>query len=66
MALEARGVPCVVIATSDFEDLARRLAALEGFEPRLLVVEHPLGGVSPDAVAARARRAAEDLFGLMR
>ncbi|MEZ4331433.1 MAG: hypothetical protein R3F35_06750 [Myxococcota bacterium] len=66
MALEARGVPCVVVATADFEDLARRLAALEGFDPRLLVVEHPLGGVAPEGVARRARRAIEPLLGLIR
>lgn len=66
MALEARGVPCVLIATSDFEDLARRLAALEGFEPRMLVVEHPLGGVAPQAVAARARRVVEPLLAMLR
>lgn len=66
MALEARGVPCVVVATQDFEALARRLATLEGFDPRLLVVEHPLGGIPPEAVAARAGRAIEPLLGLIR
>lgn len=66
MALEARGVPCIVVATRDFESLARRLAALEGFDPRLLVVEHPLGGVDPAGVEARARRVLEPLLGLLR
>ncbi|MBY0401478.1 hypothetical protein K2X89_14365 [Myxococcota bacterium] len=56
----------MLVATSDFEDLARRLAALEAFEPRMLVVEHPLGGIEPEVVAARARRVVEPLLGMLR
>ena len=65
MELERRGVPCVVIATSKFEALARELGDYKGFAPRVVSVEHPLGGVGSDEVIVRARIALEAILSLL-
>ncbi len=58
-------MPCVVVATRDFEDLALRLARLEGFDSRMLVVAHPLGGIADATVETRGRQAAETLMAML-
>jgi len=65
MELEARGVPCVVVATAKFEGLARELGEYKGFPPRVVQIEHPLGGVDAAAVRARAKRALESILALI-
>lgn len=62
MELEERGVPCVVIATNKFEALARELGEFKGFSPRVVSIEHPLGGVEAVGVVARANRALEHIL----
>ena len=62
MELEARGIPCFVIATSKFESLARELGEYKGFSPRVISVEHPLGGVDSGEVLRRAHRALESIL----
>ena len=62
MELEARGIPCFVIATSKFEALARELGEYKGFAPRIVSVEHPLGGVDADGVLRRAHQALESIL----
>jgi hypothetical protein len=45
----------LLVCTDAFLPLARYETARRGIaDPRLVIVEHPLGGVSPDDVLARA------------
>jgi len=55
MALENRGIPTIVICTDPFLNSAYRHAQVfgrKGFQP--LGIPHPLGGITPEAVSARA------------
>jgi hypothetical protein len=55
----------VVIATTAFAALARAVAQrAELPEARIAVVEHPLGGISEDAVLARAAQAVDEVVAL--
>jgi hypothetical protein len=55
--LEGRGVPSVVLGTDAFISLARAQSATHGL-PHLSVVlvPHPIGGIDPKLVIAKARR----------
>ena len=56
--LEQRGVPTVVIGTSEFEALARLEAKNRGIESLpLALVPHPLGGIHEDEVKKKAELA---------
>jgi len=58
--MEARGVPCVLLATGPFEGLARQVGESYGFATtRIAVVEHPLGGIGREAVQERAAAVVE-------
>ena len=60
MQLEALGVPTVVVATSAFAGLTRAVAERAHLpDARIVVVEHPLGGIAPDAVRSLAAGAVE-------
>jgi predicted RecB family endonuclease len=55
-----------LIATTAFQALAvRQLAARSVTGLPLLVVDHPLGGERPEAIARRAQQAAELLASLL-
>ncbi len=55
MTLENRGVPTVVLCTDPFLNSAFRQANTFGRKDfRPLGFPHPLGGLTPDMVAARA------------
>ena len=55
-----------LIATTAFQGLAvSELAALGVTGLPLLIIDHPLGGERPDAVARRARQAFEQLASLI-
>lgn len=59
-------MPTVVIATKAFADLARQVADTYGMpQARIVVVDHPLGGIDADAVAARVDQAVEPVIGLI-
>jgi hypothetical protein len=63
--LEAAGRPTVVIASEQFEALARRSARGFGLEAaRIAVVPHPIGGESDAALRGLAERAVEAVMGL--
>jgi len=63
--LEAAGRPTVVVTTTAFEALTRTVAArLHLPEARIAVIEHPLGGISDDAVRDRAERVVDDVLAL--
>jgi hypothetical protein len=55
----------VVLATTAFERQARRVASAYGLDARIVVVEHPLGGVDEDGIRARADGAVEAVLGLV-
>ena len=57
-------MPCIVIATRHFENLARQLGELKGFTPRVAPIEHPLGGVTHDEVSSRARSVIDSIIAL--
>src|SRR2546430_13600113 len=66
MQLGKTGTPSGLIATSAFQGLAvSELGALGVAGLPLLVVEHPLGGERPEAIARRARQAVEQLASLI-
>ena len=45
-----------MLGTAPFEGLARKVAESLGLpDVSLAVIEHPLGGITPDEVEARAR-----------
>ena len=58
--LEQRGVPTVVVGTSEFEALARLEAKNRGIETLpLALVPHPLGGIQEDEVKKKAELAVD-------
>jgi hypothetical protein len=64
--LAKAGTPSGLIATTAFQALAvRQLAARSVTGLPLLVVDHPLGGERPEAIARRAQQAAELLASLL-
>src|SRR5438874_12100775 len=66
MQLAKAGTPSGLIGTTAFQGLAvSELGALGVAGLPLLVVEHPLGGERPEAIARRARQAVEQLASLI-
>jgi hypothetical protein len=64
--LEASGIPTVVLVTEPFAELAQYSAHTEALpQARIAVIDHPLGGVGPDAVIAKASGAVETVLGLL-
>jgi hypothetical protein len=55
VALEAAGMPCVLVGTDAFESLIGTLSAWQGLERlRVALTPHPLGGIDESALAAKA------------
>ena len=53
----------MVIATEKFSELARQSAEQSGLsDPRIVVVAHPIGGISKDELRRRADAATEDVM----
>jgi hypothetical protein len=60
------GTPAVLIGTTAFQGLAvSEMAALGVTGLPLVVVDHPLGGERPDAIARRAHQAVEQIIALI-
>jgi len=59
--LEARGVPAVFVATTEFIDAARGQARALGGDPVAVFVEHPIQDRSDEEVVAIADRAFEEI-----
>jgi hypothetical protein len=54
----------VVLATEKFEDLARQSAVQSGLpDARIVVVAHPIGGVSKDQLGRLGDDATEEVMG---
>ena len=62
-----RGVPSAVICSEPFLKLGRTQARVLGVpDLPLIIIEHPLGGISIDDVKARADSAFGQLLGFLR
>jgi len=59
--LEARGIPGVFVATTEFIDAARGQARALGGDPVAVFVEHPIQDRSDEEVVAIADRAFEEI-----
>ena len=60
--LESRGVPTVVLTTTEFQDLTKESARSNELpEARVLVTHHPLGATSAEAVTKWADEAVPEL-----
>jgi len=65
--LEARGIPGVFVATTEFIDAARGQARALGGDPAAVFVEHPIQDRSDEEVVAIADRAFDEIVaGLLR
>lgn len=53
MELERRGVGAILIVTRTFLPLVQAQAKARRAEPRLVVIDHPLGGLDADELARR-------------
>lgn len=60
--LERRGVATAVIVTTVFEKLVLAHARSAGISPRLIVLDHPVGGLRGDALEARVEQAYHGLL----
>jgi hypothetical protein len=55
VALEGAGIPCVLLGTDIFDGLIGQLAAWRGLpDLRVALTAHPIGGIGPSEVAAKA------------
>jgi hypothetical protein len=64
--LEANGIPAVLLVSDPFAELAAYSAHTEALPgARIVVIEHPLGGVGPNAVTAKANESVETVLGLL-
>ncbi|GAA2876521.1 hypothetical protein GCM10010472_37690 [Pseudonocardia halophobica] len=57
MELERRGVVPFLIVTSTFLPLVRAQATARKVEPRVIVVDHPVGGLDAEEFATRVEAA---------
>ena len=60
--LEARGVPGVFIASSEFDDAAKAQARALGVTPRWVLVPHPIQDRTDDEMRALADAAVGDIL----
>jgi hypothetical protein len=61
------GTPATVVTTTAFETLAHHEAHTLGMEGLpLLVIDHPLGGESPERVSQKAAQAVAQLLARLR
>jgi alkanesulfonate monooxygenase SsuD/methylene tetrahydromethanopterin reductase-like flavin-dependent oxidoreductase (luciferase family) len=60
--LEARGVPGVFIASSEFDDAAKAQARALGVTPRWVLVPHPIQDRTDDEMRALADDAVQEIL----
>ena len=59
-------MPAILVVTEPFLGLAKYEAERRGMtDPRIVVIEHPLGGTEPDEIVRRAAAARDDVLALM-
>lgn len=65
MSLEDAGIPTVLLATTAFETLALAVARTLGLpDARMVVIEHPLGGIDEAVALAKASAIVEPTLAL--
>lgn len=64
MELEKRGVVAPLVVTETFLPLVEAQARARRVSPRLVVVPHPVGGLTPSELTARVEVAAAALLPL--
>lgn len=62
VALEARGIPSVFVASSGFVEAAAAQAKALGFEPARVFVPHPIQDRTDDEMRLLADGAVEDIL----
>ena len=60
--LEARGVPTVYVASSEFREAGAAQARALGFEPASVFVAHPIQNRTDDEMRALADAAADEII----
>lgn len=65
MELQRRGVVSFLIASKAFEPLVRAQLKQEGVSARVVVVDHPTGGLTPDQLVERIDQAYELLLPML-
>ena len=64
--LEKRGIPAVSILTTSFTRSGDAMARRYGFPGyRYAMVQHPLGGVSPEECKQKAAEVLDDVIGIL-
>ena len=59
-------MPAILVVTEPFLPLALYEAERRGMpDPRVVVIEHPLGGTEPDEIVRRAAAARADVLALL-
>jgi hypothetical protein len=60
--LEKNGIPTAIICSDAFCALARSISSAKGISsPRLIVIPHPLAGISADDVRLKADNAVDSV-----
>jgi hypothetical protein len=63
--MEKRGIATIVLATNEFEKLARFLAKSMGFpDLRIVVIPHPLGGIPEEEAKIKGAAAVDGIVRL--
>ncbi len=66
MKFEKAGIPAILFASTAFLPLARSIVQTSGLEDlRIVIIDHPLGGISEDDLAARIDAAYEQAVSLL-
>lgn len=61
--MEKRGVPTVTLCSDRFVPLAKMIAISKGFQSLpLVIIPHPLGGLDPEKVRAKAEKAKDSII----
>lgn len=64
--LESRGVPGVMVASSEFEDAAEAQGRALGFHPAAVLVAHPIQDRTDDEMRALAEGCVDAVVGAIR
>jgi hypothetical protein len=63
--LEEAGIPTVLVTTTEFKHLTMQVLKALGLpQARVVTVQHPLGGIAPDAARARSGLIVEETLRL--
>jgi hypothetical protein len=64
--LEKKGIPTAVICSDVFLTLAKSISLAKGISsPRLVVIPHPLAGITPDEVRIKADKVIDNVISML-